>query len=87
MATTVGKPTIGQRVYMAYSPAMAGKIVEVGKFDGYFYHVTVRWLNGKLAAVESADLRDFDALIEETRKKLRTHLKTLERLNAQEVTG
>jgi len=78
MAQTVTNPKVGQMVYHAYSPKDAGYIVEVlddpkGVISP---RVRVQWLNGDLSITSVLSVRDLDALIAETAKKLKTHKAT-----------
>jgi hypothetical protein len=47
-----------------------------------FADVKVKWLNGTTEVVSTSRLNDFDALIEDHKKKLRTHEATLGKLIA-----
>ena len=82
---------IGQNVYRHYRPQVAGKIVEVmgsvdvKRPDGSIYvtsflRVRVKWVNGKESEHSTAELTDFDELIEDHKRKLKTHLATLAKL-------
>lgn len=82
MAKTI-EPRIGQRVYRAYSPQTAGVIINVRRKHQHSHPATVdvAWTNGQLELdVREWDLRDFEALIEDHKKKLETHLATLDKL-------
>jgi hypothetical protein len=88
MARTVSyNPTVGQRVYQAYSPQRAGIITSIippGQkpiFAGSFPYVEVTWLDGTKTESNTLGLRDFDSLLEDHKKKLQTHQVTQERLN------
>lgn len=95
MAKTVLKPTIGMRVYQAYAPQKAGVItkvkerVTIPRLDGTIYicsdnwYVDVLWASSpsKESQHASMHLQDFDALITETQKKLKTHLTTKKKLD------
>jgi hypothetical protein len=82
---TVNDPKVGDFVYKHYHPLKPGIIVAVlGKdFGGYFVCVRVQWLSELSSRIETtAALRDFNALIEDHRKKLATHETTLMRLKS-----
>jgi hypothetical protein len=79
---------IGKMVYQSYSPQKAGKIIgragyqdHVVEMHGQTYTtkpfmVIVKWLKGASKMVPLHNLRDLEALIVETEKKLATHLAT-----------
>jgi len=80
-------PKVGEYVYRPFRPKMPGRIIAV--FSPlpprkYFHFVTVKWLNGVVEDTDTLDLNDFQALIEDHRKKLKTHLATLKKLEAME---
>ena len=86
-------PKVGQRVYVSYSPKQAGVIIEiigpnkVKRLDGSevvtcFHDVRVKWVNGTEGKTTTHGLADFDALIEDHKKKLLTHQVTLAKLEA-----
>ena len=78
MAYRLSKPEVGMTVYKPYSPAHAGVIIDVEEVAPHRFGVL--WLNGEKTIEAPYDVCDFDALIEDHRKKLATHLKTLDRL-------
>lgn len=85
MAKRVRDPRPGELVYESYKPAMAGRIVDVvGPEDhgGFFHVVRVRWVDGSTSDVSTRMISDFASLIEDHRRKLRTHEATLARLEA-----
>ena len=85
MAITVTKPYVGQAVYKVCAPLDAGKIVEVrGKESNQFFDsVAVKWLKtGETTVVSTSGLRDLDSLIEDHKRKWRTHNDTLSKVYA-----
>ena len=80
MAYRMNKPEVGMYVYEPYCPVRAGVITAVLGKTPYDYKIRVLWLSGEITEVVSNCLKDFDTLIEDHRKKLATHLKTLDRL-------
>lgn len=86
-------PEVGQLVYKSFSPAQAGKVVEVVGKEWYrdahgnrqefpsFWLVKVRWIkDGTITEVSTRGLGDIDVLIMEHQRKLDTHLKMKARL-------
>ena len=81
---------VGELVYPAYTPARAGKVVEVR--PGTLYRegdpkmgrrpdtVVIRMPNGKTYETSVLGVRSFPALVEEHRRKLATHEAALRRL-------
>jgi hypothetical protein len=83
MAYRINHPKIGMNVYQPFAPAKAGILTAiVGKVSNFGdrYMVNVLWLNGEKTTQPSDNLNDLDALIEDHKKKLATHLKTLDLL-------
>ena len=80
MAYRMNKPEVGMNVYEPYHPTRAGVVTTVRYKKLYGYQVRVLWLSGETTEVVSSYLSDFDELIADHRKKLATHLKTLDRL-------
>lgn len=96
MAETVRFPRKGIHVYKSFSPQRAGVIIEVGEpvkykalngemRDSGDVNVKVLWLTGELEDTTTRALRDFDALIQDHEKKLRTHRATKKCLEALSV--
>lgn len=92
----MGKPvyagTVGQRVYQNFKPLKAGIIVaDLGPeqikrpdnsvYISSFHTVTVKWVDNTVSDCSTSGLADFDTLIEDHQRKLKTHLATLEKLN------
>ena len=86
-------PAVGQLVYKSFSPAQAGKIVEVIGKEWYldahqnrqefpsFWLVKVRWIkDGIITEISTRGLEDFEGLIMNHQRKLNTHLKMKARL-------
>jgi hypothetical protein len=77
MAICVIEPKVGQYVYKHCQPQKPGiiRIVHGKTMSGYFYSVSVQWLDSSRTVTEedTAGLKDFSALIEDHRKKLNTH--------------
>lgn len=71
---------VGRRVYKPYAPTQAG-IIRSEEPSGT---LTVKWLDGTTEIVSKRGLNDFDSLIEDHKKKLNTHLRTLAKLQAME---
>lgn len=85
MARVAGEPRVGQRVYRFGKPLRPGIIQEVYGLSANsvsFKDVKVKWLDGVVEVRTSNGLQDFDALIEDHRRKLETHLKTLKKLES-----
>lgn len=82
---------VGALVYEAYSTVKCGKVIEdlgpqkVTKLHGEtfvstFHDLRVRWLKGGESIVSSSKLNNFEELVEDHRRKLERHMKTLEAL-------
>lgn len=85
MATTVHTPFIGQAVYRICQPLDAGKIIDIiGKTkDGFFTQVAVKWVKvNDVSLVSTAELRDLQALFDDTQRKANTHANTLAKVKA-----
>jgi uncharacterized protein YneR len=84
MAYVVNEPKVGQRVYRHGKPQTAGVIKAVlgETTDELAYRIRVKWVNGIVEETDTWGLKDFDALIEDHRKKLKSHLTTLKKLEA-----
>ncbi len=67
---------VGAFVYPHSQPLKAGKIVAVVG-NG---RVKARWLDGSETEVSTLGLKDFMSLLEDARKKIKTHEATLEKL-------
>lgn len=78
MANVYREPNVGDFCYKPFRPSVAGKVVEVINE----YHVIVQWIDGSKSEHLCTTLNDFNALIEDHRKKLATHEAMLERLKA-----
>lgn len=67
---------VGKLVYQAYVPQQPGKIVEdlgypmtPAKRRSSFKNVKVKWLNGKTTTESVAILNDFEALVDDHKRK------------------
>lgn len=80
MARVLRNPKIGAHCYEPFRPAKAGKVMDI-RVLGHENVCTIRWVDGTESEHVDHCLQDFDALIEETRKKVRTHEATLAKLN------
>lgn len=83
MATTVHNPVRGMTVYrmrMAQIPGMVmdSRVEQGAPFNTVKVHVL--WLNGEDSWIDAQLLRDFDALITDTERKLHIHTAARERL-------
>ena len=81
MAHPLYNPKKGNLTYIAYQPQKAGVVIEHIKVEGkHFGLVKIKMLNGEIVTVSENGLQDFNALIEDHKKKLATHLATLGKL-------
>lgn len=76
MAVTVQTPAIGQYVYRTGTPQVPGKIL--GSKSDQLPHRTrttahVLWINGEESHIDVMFLRDFQGLIADHEKKIKTH--------------
>jgi len=68
----------GSFVYMPYLPQNPGKIISLNTPDKYGNRsVNVKWLDGKTSQHKAYNLKSFDALIADHKKKLKTHTSKL----------
>lgn len=81
MAHPLHNPKIGDLAYPAFQPQKAGIIIEiVPKTDHLIPNVKIQMANGSSLKIHQNALQDFNALIEDHKKKLNTHLVTFEKL-------
>lgn len=71
---------VGEHVYEAYKPQTPGKVISIqrkiiaGYQGGYVeYMATVKWVNSKTSTVNCLHISSFTRLIEDHKKKLKTH--------------
>jgi hypothetical protein len=83
---TCHTPRVGQHVYRHCKPQTPGTIIALlGKTaSGYWENVRIRWMNGIVSEHSNGELKDFEALIAEHKKKAEGHEKNLAKLIAQE---
>lgn len=88
MAHPYYNPKVGDFVYPAYAPQKAGVIVEYTPNNNHSImgNVKIKMANGNVLAYPESGLQDFNALIEDHKKKLATHLVTLGKLQAIKET-
>ncbi len=75
---------IGEYVYKPYTPQTPGKVLGIerkvvaGYQGGYVeYFARVKWLNSKTSTVNCLHLSSFTKLIDDHKKKLKTHTSKL----------
>lgn len=72
------KYRVGDFVYMPYSPLKPGKVLKISSPDKFgCYTIDVKWINGKTSQHKDFHLRSFTALIDDHKKKLKTHTSKL----------
>lgn len=83
--------SVGQLVYLHYTPRRAGKVIAVHAKQGVGLYengglrpddVSVKWLDGSVSVVCELAVTDFKKLIADHEKKLAAHRATLARLEA-----
>lgn len=74
-------PKVGDLVYPCFKPRMVGKVTKVltESPSSIFPCVTIKWIDRTEVTMITAGLRCFLSLIEDHRKKLRTHEMTLQK--------
>jgi hypothetical protein len=82
----LGNFVVNDYVYEPYTPQSPGKVLEVyEKKDEYLsggYCVRVKFLNGKEKKLLNAHLQSFHLLIEDHKKKLKSHMSKLKAIGA-----
>jgi hypothetical protein len=72
---------VGAFVYESYTPAKCGVVIEDLGHDGQYFHtLKVKFIKGEVRQVNSGNLRDFEDLIAEHKKKYEGHMAKLELL-------
>lgn len=73
---------VGALVYEAYTPARCGKVIaDLGAIgSGYFHKLRVRYIKGEEKDIDSGQLKNFEELVEEHKRKYERHASTLEKL-------
>lgn len=83
MSKPIYQATPGQLVYEVGCPKRAGIVISNNNIPGkYFGLATVKWVDGITTTIKCQCLNDFQALIDDHKKKLNTHLATLTKLQA-----
>jgi hypothetical protein len=83
MSKQVTNPVVGMFVYRAYEATKPGKVIGIipqttPKTPGYCEDdLDIKWLDGRVHRYKACSLNDFEALINEHRKKLKTHTSKL----------
>ena len=82
MAKICRDAKVGDFVYKPYSPNKAGKVVKVQEGDHQCDPLlTIKWLDGTTTEdLIEWRVSDFEALLEDHKKKVRTHQATLKKL-------
>lgn len=84
MAHPILNPEVGQLVYEPFRPQRPGKIINIPETShlapSFRHSATVKWIDGTVSVAYR--LQDFNALIEDHRKKLSTHLLNLEKVQS-----
>ena len=88
-----GSGWIGKLVYRSYTPAKAGKVVELvhprwreetlpdgRKLQEPFCILGIRWLDGKYTQEKEIGIRDYRQLLDDHKRKVKTHRAMIRKL-------